>query len=225
MNQCGVVCIPVVVENSVSQATTTKNNNINYASVVMEFQFFCGELHTDPIRWVGEAMDSGDKTYSKAESFAIKTFLQDFFLIPRTNMDDVDGTANEGIVPHYSQKRTSKSAQSGSSPSIQTCMEIFHTGGLNWLQRGTEGHDLFAHFVRHCKISSTYIKNWSIPDISLAIAGIEEFAGETIEKYPVDSRIVEAFRAKYTKYYNEQLEQAGTWEALSSNGYKIGDND
>jgi hypothetical protein len=95
----GVVFDPQVVQETISETTTSgKSSKTNHTTIVMQFQFHYGDSHTEPKRWIGEAMDTGDKSYAKAISFATKTYLIDFFLMPSGDMNDPDGGEIEATV-------------------------------------------------------------------------------------------------------------------------------
>lgn len=118
----GVVFDPQVIEEKIDVAHTAKGAKMNHAKLVMDFQFHYGDSHTEPKRWIGEAMDTGDKSYSKAISFATKTYLIDYFLMPSNDMDDPDGgdveaTVNSKNSSYSHQKNFQKNYQKNSNSS------------------------------------------------------------------------------------------------------------
>ena len=197
MAKVGLVLIPNIAINEMSQTLTTKNNKVNYALITMEFTFYYRGQAAPTIRWVGEAMDSGDKSYSKAISFAYKTFLNSFFMIPRVDCDP-DGTSEEGMAqPH---RRADKRYDNGSPQ--HKVLNFFNQNGLDWLQKGKDGHEMFKHFlVKRCGIYNTYILKYTIDEANKVLREVQEIIGEPLD-FPPDTKYVEQFRKSYKTIYD-----------------------
>jgi len=87
----GLVCVPRVVEYTTEEGTTKNGGRMEYARVLMEFDFIAiedGSTHT--ARTVGEAMDSADKALNKAMSAATKYVYLITFTVPTEGDNDAD---------------------------------------------------------------------------------------------------------------------------------------
>lgn len=91
----GVFCTSEITGVTSESRTTARGNEMISRVVQVAYYFY----HTDG-SWVtteviGEAMDSGDKSASKALSIAHKYALLQSFLIPVEDMEDPDRTSHE----------------------------------------------------------------------------------------------------------------------------------
>lgn len=195
MAKHGVVLIPQIVENEMTQSTTSKDKTTNYATTTFNYQFFYGESHTEPLRWVGEAMDNGDKTYSKAISFSQKTFLLTFFNIPRTD-GDPDSTGTTGQAkPH---KHTT---QPKYTKNVIFWLNLFGKQNLNWWDKNSQYHEVYKEMCKKIGISA-YAKEWTVDTCKL----IQEYlakVGVTINiEDEVNEFLCETIRREVTKDIN-----------------------
>jgi hypothetical protein len=111
----GLVIVPAAVESEHWVGQTTKGNAVNYSKVTVKYMIYGpdgdGEI---PGQSVGEAMDSGDKSLSKAMSVAWRTFLLQTFHLP-TNDPDPDSEGYEatprtgGVPANYQAKEAAMS--------------------------------------------------------------------------------------------------------------------
>lgn len=211
MYKNGVVLVAGIVENEMTSTVThqTETNNgkvtekdktCNYGTVVFNYQFYYGESHTEPIRWIGEAMDTGDKTYSKAISFAQKTFLLTFFNIPRVdanNTHDPDSYGNTGTAtPHNSNSQESKFRK---AKTFYWC--LFGKENLNWIDKESQYKDVFKAFCAKCG-ATTYMKDWTWDMVEemrmlLGDAGIK-ISYDT----EITPKLLEAIKTNLTRYIN-----------------------
>jgi hypothetical protein len=90
----GIVIVPVSVEPEHWTAQTSKGSTVNYSRVVVAYAIHGPEGDSIPGQSVGEAMDSGDKSISKAMSVSWRTFLLEAFHLP-TNDPDPDSETYE----------------------------------------------------------------------------------------------------------------------------------
>jgi hypothetical protein len=154
MYKHGVVLLPSIVENTMNNdATTSKDKKTNYGTVIFHYQFYYGESKTEPMRWVGEATDTGDKTYSKAISFAQKTFLLTCFNIPRTD-GDPDASSSEAKAPSHRQTSKPKFTKSATF-----YLDLF--GRMDWTKKESppKNRQYFKDFCKKFSINS-YIVGW-----------------------------------------------------------------
>jgi hypothetical protein len=110
----GIVIVPVSVEPEHWTAQTSKGSTVNYSRVVVAYAIHGPEGDSIPGQSVGEAMDSGDKSISKAMSVSWRTFLLEAFHIP-TNDPDPDSETYEatprtgGVPANYQAKEAALS--------------------------------------------------------------------------------------------------------------------
>ena len=108
----GIVIVPVSVEPDHWTGQTSKGNAVNYSRVVVAYAIYGPEGDSIPGQSVGEAMDSGDKSLSKAMSVSWRTFLLEAFHLP-TNEPDPDSEGYEavrgGVPANYQAKEAALS--------------------------------------------------------------------------------------------------------------------
>ena len=187
----GTLYMTRIVGNSISQTKTMKDKVekiTNYANVEMEFCFHYGESHTEWFRWIGEANDNGDKTYSKAISFAEKTALLAFFMIPRKDADDPDFSgATAKATPHQQASRPN-SQEAKFSKAKSFYWNLFGKENLNWIDKESTYHATFKKLCIKAK-TTTYMKTWDWETV------------EEIRKLMGDSGV----KISYTTVINEAL--------------------
>ena len=91
-----LLILPRVIERSVLERTSKSGGALFYTALKMEFDFVSsedGSSHT--VSTVGEALDSGDKSSSKAMSCAYKYACFQAFAIPTEGDNDADSTTHE----------------------------------------------------------------------------------------------------------------------------------
>lgn len=87
----GLVILPTLVEHAQTERESKSGGALYCSTVVVDYHFVCvedGSSHT--ARVVGEAMDSSDKSFSKAMSFAFKYVCFQAFCIPTEGDNDAD---------------------------------------------------------------------------------------------------------------------------------------
>ena len=192
MNDAGVVMTTEILGNEMTQTTTTKGNKINYASIVTSYQFHCGGFSSNPFRWIGEAMDTGDKTYSKAISFSQKTFLVTFFNIPRTKSDP-DSSSIEGPAKNHTQKSYSKPY-----PKSNYFYLTLFAQKMDWA-RNTSPPAKRKQFQTLCKILdiTPMMVDWKEAECEIMRSAITEMAGIEINyRTPLSKGEIETIEEK-----------------------------
>ena len=91
MDEQGLLLIPSVLENKVSDHTTSKDGHEYFTELVMTFTWVNAEKPEERIdcKWYGQGLDTGEKGVGKALTYAEKYFLLKFFNIA-TDKDDPD---------------------------------------------------------------------------------------------------------------------------------------
>ena len=95
----GLLVLPNVVSRVVEERQTRSGSMLYSVTLDVEFTIVSaldGSSHT--VRFVGEAMDSGDKASNKAQSAAYKYCLLQCFCIPVDAQDEADQTTPEETV-------------------------------------------------------------------------------------------------------------------------------
>lgn len=89
--QTGLVVLPTVLDAQVQERQSKQGGLLSHARVTMQYDFRCidGEDHVQT-KIIGEAMDAGDKAFSKAQSMAFKTMILQTFCIPLEGEIDPD---------------------------------------------------------------------------------------------------------------------------------------
>lgn len=88
MAECGVVCVPRVVEREREMVPTKSGGSMASVRLLVEHAFYCAEDGSFvTCTTLGEAMDSGDKASNKAMSAALKYALVETLLIPTYEVD------------------------------------------------------------------------------------------------------------------------------------------
>jgi hypothetical protein len=173
----GVLLTTEIVENEVQRTTTTQNKNINYAYIVTNYVFHKGAEKTEAYRWVGEAMDTGDKSYSKAVSYAQKTFLCTFFNIPRVEAGgDPDETSHDAPAQPHTQAKKPYVHR----PENTYMLKLFGKQ-LNWMLRESpyENKRLFNDVCKRMGVKNM-IMDWSNGDCAIVSAMIADVSGITV---------------------------------------------
>lgn len=121
------LCIlPRVVERHVEERTTQKGGAIFYTTLTVEFDLVSavdGSKHT--VCTVGEAMDTADKSSSKAMSAAYKYAAFQTFCIPTVGDNDADETTHEDIQP---KPRKDEAARNAFSTALTALREAGNKG-------------------------------------------------------------------------------------------------
>lgn len=104
----GLVILPRVLTREVTERSTVKGGVL--FSVVVEAEFDLVSMHDGSqhcVRFVGEAMDSGDKATNKAMSAAYKYMALQTFCIPTEGDDhDADFTTHDDVLPRFPNNAT-----------------------------------------------------------------------------------------------------------------------
>lgn len=117
----GLVILPTLVEHAQTERESKSGGALYCSTVVVDYHFVCvedGSSHT--ARVVGEAMDSSDKSFSKAMSFAFKYVCFQAFCIPTEGDNDADAHRPEAKprapAPRREEPPPAASAQSKPLP-------------------------------------------------------------------------------------------------------------
>jgi hypothetical protein len=106
----GLVILPKVIGRETVERASKSGGALFSTVLNVEFDFVCvadGSTHT--VRVVGEAMDSADKSCSKAMSAAYKYCCFQTFCIPTEGENDADATTHDvAAQPNQYQGSTSK---------------------------------------------------------------------------------------------------------------------
>lgn len=86
----GVFCVPKILEKSREERTAKSGGALICTIVTMEYSFFADDGSSVTITVIGEGMDSGDKSASKAMSMAQKYAFFQMFLIPTEESIDAE---------------------------------------------------------------------------------------------------------------------------------------
>lgn len=87
MAECGVVCVPRVVEREREMIPTKSGGSMASVRLLVEHTFYATDGSSVACVTLGEAMDSGDKASNKAMSAALKYALTETLLIPTYEVD------------------------------------------------------------------------------------------------------------------------------------------
>lgn len=92
-----LLIMPSVVEHTFTERKTRNGGDVLHALLKLNYEFTCPVDGSTKVSgpWYGEAMDTGDKSTSKAMAIAYKYFAVQTFCIPITGMDDPDGQSHE----------------------------------------------------------------------------------------------------------------------------------
>jgi hypothetical protein len=207
--RAGVMMIPRVTEMEIREVKTKKGESANHCILHVEFTFYKDERKTEPITWVGEAIDVGDKTLSKALSFAEKTLLNGLFMIPRVD-EDPDGGGYEATSPEpYQKGKKSSSTGKGGKRILYNVLSIFSKDGLDWLKdKNSEEYGMFKHFlVSRCRIYDTYILEYTEEQCKTVLKEFCKVVQIKELSFPIETKYIEMFRKYYTQMYSlERLE-------------------
>jgi len=144
----GIFLMPSVLEHSMSEKATKSGGFINHSIIKMQYSFYAADGSNIICIAPGEAMDSGDKSTSKAMSIALKYALLQSLLIPTKDEKDPDASTPPELKPQKGVS-TSKPNATASTPKQATP----ETTEKVWLNPGTDlwgkaldyvkqGHDL-----------------------------------------------------------------------------------
>ena len=99
MGEVGVVCVPVEVEVKQSDRVSSKGTPMIHARARVKYRFYAEDGSFIDANMEGEAIDSGDKSTSKAISIAYKYLLLETFMIPTEEQKDPDHESHELAKP------------------------------------------------------------------------------------------------------------------------------
>lgn len=95
----GVVAAPYVLEHSAETVTVGRaQTSMQFATLLVQYTFYGPEGDTLQVVVPGQAMDSGDRAYSKAMSVAFRTALLQTLALP-TDERDPDADSYETVDP------------------------------------------------------------------------------------------------------------------------------
>jgi hypothetical protein len=90
----GVIVYPQVTEHHAREVSTSKGTKMNAVTLLVQYTFVDKGGDSLTVEVPGEAMDAGDKAYSKAMSVAFRTALIQALALP-TDEPDPDSTSYE----------------------------------------------------------------------------------------------------------------------------------
>lgn len=88
-----VFIIPTVLETVRDQIASAKGNALNFTMLKVAYRLYAADSSFIESIVVGEGMDSGDKSSSKAMTAAYKKALEQIFCIPTAEIKDSDSDA------------------------------------------------------------------------------------------------------------------------------------
>lgn len=94
LDECGLIYTQNILEERSEPVATNRGGSMNHTVLKVEFTFYALDGSSLRITTMGEAFDSGDKSYTKAQSVALRTCLLNTFAIP-TGDADPDETSYE----------------------------------------------------------------------------------------------------------------------------------
>jgi hypothetical protein len=94
----GVIVYPQVTEHHAREVSTSKGTKMNAVTLLVQYTFVDKGGDSLTVEVPGEAMDAGDKAYSKAMSVAFRTALLQTLALP-TDEKDPDADAYERAGP------------------------------------------------------------------------------------------------------------------------------
>jgi hypothetical protein len=100
----GVLVVPKLLTHHVEDSVTAKGTKMRFVTLLVNYTFYGPEGDELTATVPGEAMDSGDKAYSKAMSVAWRTALLQTLALP-TDEPDPDVTSYERAEPIQVAKR------------------------------------------------------------------------------------------------------------------------
>jgi hypothetical protein len=94
----GLIILPTLVEHAQVERESKSGGALFYSTVVVDYTFVAvADGSTHVARVVGEAMDSSDKSYAKAMSFAYKYVCFQAFCIPTEGDNDADASSHKPV--------------------------------------------------------------------------------------------------------------------------------
>lgn len=96
MDSLGLLLIPKMINNKVSDHQTKKGGHNYFTEIAMTYTWINADNPEESIEcpWYGQGLDAGEKGVGKAYTYAEKYFLLKFFNIP-TDKDDPDVFRNK----------------------------------------------------------------------------------------------------------------------------------
>jgi hypothetical protein len=117
LSKAGLIILPSVVEHSQIERKSNSGNPLYYSSVIVDYAFIAVEDgSTHVARVVGEAMDSSDKSYAKAMSFAYKYACFQAFCIPTEGDNDADAHTHKPAPRKPKEQPTAPAAPPPAAP-------------------------------------------------------------------------------------------------------------
>jgi hypothetical protein len=117
LSKAGLIILPSVVEHSQIERKSNSGNPLYYSSVIVDYAFIAVEDgSTHVARVVGEAMDSSDKSYAKAMSFAYKYACFQAFCIPTEGDNDADAHTHKPAPRKPKEQPTAPAAPPSPPP-------------------------------------------------------------------------------------------------------------
>jgi len=131
-----VIILPQVKERIREERTNAKGTVLFHSYLTIEYQFMAADGSMVCATVVGEALDSGDKSVSKAMSIAIKYCLLQLFLIPTEEMKDPDFVTHEiQGKPAISDKAFMKALERITKGEVELIIKIEETYELTPQQK------------------------------------------------------------------------------------------
>ncbi len=117
LSQHNLVILPRVISREITERKAASGNALFYTVLRVEYDFVSaqdGSRHT--VCTIGEAMDSGDKSASKAMSISFKYAAFLTFCIPVEGDDDPDATTYDVAAKDKPESKTETKQQAAAGP-------------------------------------------------------------------------------------------------------------
>lgn len=101
--EVGIFCVPVETRTTQVDRTSKSGGVLICTSMQVKYRFYATDGSYVDAMMDGEAMDSGDKSTSKAASIAFKYLLFETFMIPTEEKKDPDFDTHEVVAPAPTQ--------------------------------------------------------------------------------------------------------------------------
>jgi hypothetical protein len=97
--EVGVICVPTETKAITTHRQSNSGGTLVCTSMQVRYRFYAEDGSYIDAMMDGEAMDSGDKSTSKAASIAYKYLLLETFMIPTEEQKDPDYETHEVAAP------------------------------------------------------------------------------------------------------------------------------
>jgi hypothetical protein len=147
LTECAITVTPTYTDVQIMERARGEGKAIRFAIVRGAFKFSASDGSFVSCEVYGEAMDSGDKALTKAQSVAFRTALFQQFVVPTMAIDPEAGGDDETFLSRVTDTTTEKELNSLVREGVAEFNKARDAAGLGEFQKAVVKHREFLKSV------------------------------------------------------------------------------